>query len=291
MLVIILGGSGFIGQNLCNYLLDIDSDIDIIITTRKKMISHTRRVVYCHHEEIFTYLSNYVGRVVIINLVVEYDRGNNNQLNAIEANLLLPLKIIENLDKGEVDLFINIDTFSRECVHYEDPLFNYSITKGMFASTLRNYSSKIDITNLKLFHVFGEYDNKNKFIPFIINSFLSEIRDLNLTTCDQKRDFIYVNDICKVINKLLRSNNKGYKSLDIGSGKLYSLKYVVETLHQYALTKGYGESTKINYGTIKKYNIEPPEIVAINIIDVDYTPLKSALLKTFDFYEKSYINN
>ena len=66
---------------------------------------------------------------------------------------------------------------------------------------INNWYSKITdlrIVNIKLEHLYGKFDSKTKFIPWLIGE-LEMNKTLELTECKQKRDFISTFDVVSFI--------------------------------------------------------------------------------------------
>ena len=59
-------------------------------------------------------------------------------------------------------------------------------------------------------NLFGPGQNKNKFIPYVIDK-LRKGEPLNVSPCEQKRDFIYVDDFAEDIHGLLKNYKKRVK--------------------------------------------------------------------------------
>ena len=98
-------------------------------------------------------------------------------------------------------------------------------------------------------HIYGPDDNSNKFVEQMIqNIAIKQVDKIDLTYGDQKRDFIYVDDVCKIYLSALKyayKNNFRYKIFDVGTGIATQIKDFVSQIKSLSNSK-----TKLNFGTI-----------------------------------------
>lgn len=84
------------------------------------------------------------------------------------------------------------------------------------------------LINLRLFHVFGSGDFKNRLIPYVMNAPKSS--ELLLTPCLQILDTIYVKDVAECIGQILLDNNIPPATYNLGTGKPIQLRKIVELI-------------------------------------------------------------
>ena len=114
-------------------------------------------------------------------------------------------------------------------------------------------SGDLDIIHLRFSNVYGSYSLHKKSL--IHNAIKSKIfnKTLNINgDGHSKRDFIYVNDLFKIIFKLRYSKTGTY---NVASGKSYSIRNILDNLN------------KLNFCpnlTFKKYNKGEVKIVRIS---------------------------
>ncbi|MGI5876193.1 MAG: NAD-dependent epimerase/dehydratase family protein, partial [Dethiobacteria bacterium] len=180
----------------------------------------------------------------------------------------------------------------KEIVKEDAPLepFNiYGSTKA--AATIMAHQLaieyKIDIVTLRAFGIFGENEGSHKFFPHLILSLLSGSA-VNLTACEQYRDYCYIDNIIDGFILAAKDKNSKNDIFNIGSGVVHQLKYYVDMV--YALM---GNSGKPNYGAIPYRTDEVwkphPDINKIKKV-LKWKPkisLKEGLLRTIAWYEKN----
>ena len=94
-------------------------------------------------------------------------------------------------------------------------------------------------------NLFGKYQNKSKFIPYVISQ-LKENQPLNVTPCEQKRDFIYAADFAWCIGQLIKNYQKAIGQIvNVASGESISLKEIIEICRHHI-----SSSSEVNYGAL-----------------------------------------
>ena len=86
---------------------------------------------------------------------------------------------------------------------------------------------------LRPFQVYGEKDNRNKILPYVLNKCLNN-KKFDLTKGLQTRDFCYVDDVVRAIILMLKTTNKKVlgKIFNVGTGKSITIKKLVEIIQK-----------------------------------------------------------
>lgn len=238
--ILLTGATGFLGSHLLYALLDKTSDNILILKRsfsnlwRIKELMNNLRVSYIDVDKNNFNDIDWKGIDTIIHCATEYGRNNNSCYNVLETNLMFPINLIEYAIKNNVKTFINTDSyFNKENMSYST-LINYSLSKKSLNLWLSYFSKNIKIINMVLEHIYGENDNSDKFVERMIQDIAITPKPfINLTHGEQKRDFIYVGDVCEAYLAALkysRENNFRYRKFDIGTGIPVSIKQFVESI-------------------------------------------------------------
>lgn len=156
----------------------------------------------------------------------------------IESNLNIFLKIYEAskelknlkiiLQFGSGEEYGNIQAPFKE-TDKEFPMSPYAVAKQITTSTAlmlnKNYNYPVCI--IRPSNLFGKYQSKNKFIPYVLEK-LKNNEEILTTFGEQRRDFIYAEDFAFVIFELLKNSEKiKGEIINVGSGISISLKEII----------------------------------------------------------------
>lgn len=234
-MVIVTGASGFIGTHLVNRLLELEFDV-IAVTRKLKKEAQIQRenLIWIEWSNLSDFLKSIPNTPIgIIHLATAYGRNGESLTSVEEANVMQPLQLLQLAVKYNIKKFLNADSF------FGKPEFNYQhlrpyiITKDSFKKwgELIANQTGLYFINMRLEHVYGPGDGKDKFVPYIVNSLLSEQEYIKCTDCTQKRDFIYVDDVVSafitVLNKELPSK---FLEFEVGCGISLPIKTFLEKL-------------------------------------------------------------
>ena len=143
---------------------------------------------------------------------------------------------------------------------------NYLFSKYLSEQIAEFYRNKINIINVRLSNIYGPTHLKR---PDLIQEILNQIimqnkKNINIKNFRPKRDFIYAKDAADALIKLLKTNYSG--NINLGSGKMYSIKQVCKVITKYTGVKINSKNNKVggqmkfvfDIGNIKKIaNWEP----------------------------------
>ena len=128
----------------------------------------------------------------------------------------------------------------------------YSLSKKICEDMCYFYEKNygLELIVIRPFNVYGPDQNNSWLIPNIINQIRNK-NEVTLMSVNQKRDYIYVDDFADLIYTLIMKNlKKG--TFNLGSGKSYSIKSVIDTIQKISKTK----KAIINKNIYRKNNIK-----------------------------------
>ncbi len=245
--ILLTGATGFLGSYLLKRLLDEDFEVIVL----KRSFSNTSRI-----EKFLDEVKSYDADKIkfkqifeenkidcVLHCATNYGRKNNDPLEIVEANLILPLKLLHEGLKNDLKVFINTDTVIDKRIN------NYSLSKKQFLDWLKVYSAEVKCINVSLEHFYGFNDDDSKFVTHIIKAVSNNVPEIDLTAGEQKRDFIYIDDAVEGFMKIIQNLDKienGFEHFEIGSGKNISIKEIVGLIKKIANNT----VTKLNFGKI-----------------------------------------
>jgi CDP-paratose synthetase len=250
--ILLTGGTGFLGSALAKYWINSGHQLTLLVRPgfsprRIQPLLQTVQIAECKSDSDITKLVHYTAPEVIVHTACSYGRVGETALQIFDANVRLGMLLLDGLlsETGGSVGFINTGTVL-------DPLFNsYALSKNQFAkwgSALAHQNpARLKFVNIRLQHMFGPGDDLSKFTSHVLHACYSHQPQLTLTAGDQRRDFIYIDDVVNAYDVVVQKLNEFSVSdhVDIGSGKAPSLRSFVEQVH--ALTRS---RTELQFGAI-----------------------------------------
>ena len=94
----------------------------------------------------------------------------------------------------------------------------------------KHKQTNFPFTVVRLYQIFGEKQDSNRIIPFIIRSCLND-KDFPCSDGSQFRDFIHIDEVINAFIKILKNHNKvSGEIINIGSGKPIKLRWLIKKL-------------------------------------------------------------
>lgn len=307
--VLLLGGTGFIGKNIIDYVhknVEFSSSYKFIILSRdiKRDIDDSAAYVF----------GDYADKNVLISLFSKWNftkvfhcatshtpiSSINNILGDINSNLIATIGLLDVMKDFGCN---SIVYFSSGGAVYGDkdidsipeteicsPVSSYGVIKLTIENYLRLYQKQYGINYLILrisnpFGVFHTSDSQG-----IINIAVRRaVRKEELEVWGdgiQTKDYIYVEDLVKIIFKLLNKNILN-QTINIGSGKSISLNNLLDKI------KFFVPSFQIKYIESKPTDVKNfcLDISLLkSIIDIEFTDFENSIIKTV-LWETKQIEN
>lgn len=208
----------------------------------------------------------------IVNAATAYDRKNSDMPAAFEANCAMPFSLLDAASKNGVRTFVNISTFYPK---YYSRMINYTVTKYQFAEYLPLYSAHMAVFDCTLGHVYGEHDNDDKFIPFVIHTLLSEASELPLTGGKQKRKFMYIPDAVDACMRIIGSRpGHGMFRYDVCDDRKHTIEECVRIIRD----RTGNNTTTLRFGALPYADDELMDVRLSNTAlkkDFGWTPRNS----------------
>lgn len=253
MNVLITGGNGFLGSALAEKFYNQNFKVSLIVRPKSNL---SRIQKHINNYFLYELLSeNNLEEIIkksnpdiIIHTACNYGRKNEYIIDIFDTNYRLGLLIFNEIIKLEKKIiFLNVGTI----LPAETNL--YSFSKNQFSDLGKYITTNFEniiFKNILLQHMYGPGDDESKFTTYVINSCLNNVQEVNLTSGEQLRDFIYIKDVTDAISIICKKVTE-IKSIDIevGSGVLISIKEFV--LKLYELTKS---TSNLNFGAISVGN-------------------------------------
>jgi nucleoside-diphosphate-sugar epimerase len=269
----VTGASGFLGGHFIRAALEShdvfvhgvvrpSSKVDADVSSHPRFYS-----VLSDRESLRKAFSNQKFDVVL-HLATEYGRGATSVSTVLEANLALPVAILDLCREFDCKAFINIDSYFNKPDSTYSHLSNYSLSKKSLVNWFPFYSETVTILNVVLEHVYGPGDSEQKFLPSMIREIVSkQSATVEATSGYQKRDFVHVDDVVSALLCLTRrlrdfpNTTDRLTQVPLGSGVTTSIRELCDRIISLS-----NSPSRMLYGSLPSRIDEIPTSVA----DIDY---------------------
>jgi CDP-paratose synthetase len=251
MNVLVTGATGFLGGYLVKSLLKAGNQVTIL----KRSTSNVWRI-----EEHINQVTSYdvdlqsLEKVFeeksfdcIIHTACNYGRNGDSLCKVVDDNLNYGLKILDLALLNDVKWFINADTLMPK------DLSNYTFAKSQFVEWLRRSKDNIGVVNLKIEHMYGPKDDKNKFLYWLLFKLMKNVESVDFTKGDQQRDFVHVSDVVSAFNTVINRVSllkRDFYQYEVGYGAQATLKEYIELIKKEFDVSFFKSRTKLNFGAL-----------------------------------------
>ncbi len=310
MKILITGAGGFIGSHLVEYLGEKHKIFAFLRYNSQGNIGNLKFVNKKNFKNIEIIFGDLRAREevekivrksdLVINLAanISVKRSFENPEEVFFNNILITFNILHALKNKKIPLihFSTSEVYGKpEKLPIKENYLKkaaspYAASKIASDELVRSICSyeNIPFLILRPFNTYGPRQSIRSLIPWIIYEILNskEIRIGNINT---KRDFIYVKDMAKILELIIRKGKYNGDEINICSGKSYSVKEIIKMLFEIA-----GVNKKIKEIKKRKRPLKN-EILELRgdnkkleklIGKIKLTDFKRGLKETFEFYKK-----
>jgi len=237
--IVLTGGTGFVGGHLLENIL-LSCKLFVICITRNPKSPDLRKHQNLKWMSWQDYLDmqgdNDLHIYAVIHLATSYGRDDDNMTEAVFSNYQLPAKLFEKSILFGASKILIADSFYGKTQFDYSHLKHYTDSKKKLVRWCisRSKLCNVKFINMRFEHVIGPYDRSDKFVPYIIKKLKTFDFPIKLTSCNQRRDFIYVNDVVNAILVLLneQKNFTGFKEFELGNGFSIPIRSFIELLSE-----------------------------------------------------------
>jgi UDP-glucose 4-epimerase len=238
--ILIIGGTGFLGYHLAKKCLLKKWDVTSISTNipqKKRFLPKVKylilditkkKLILKKIKSNYEFVVNFGGYV-----------NHNEKLKTYKSHYIGCKNLADIFKDSKIKLFIQIGSSveygNLKSPQKEDGKTNVNKLKSTYGKAklmATNYLLKLNkkhnfpCTILRLYLVYGPYQDKNRLIPHTLNECLND----NLFDCSagkQYRDFLFVDDLMTAIFKCFYNKQAIGEIMNIGTGKPHNIKKVI----------------------------------------------------------------
>tara|TARA_B100001093_G_C26830379_1_gene1015850 strand:+ start:1682 stop:2632 length:951 start_codon:yes stop_codon:yes gene_type:complete len=256
--ILILGGSGFIGKNLVLYFSKKYSVTAIYFKNKpKEKIFKNNNINWLkvnllnevQIEKLFKKKYDFVIQSAAFTAGIKVML--KEPFAFISSNSIMNSLILQKLTASSVKHFISLSCTvmynnsskplkEKDFDYYKQINKNYegiAYTKLYTENLCKYYSTSTDIkfTSLRHSNIYGPYDKffseKSHFMAASLTKFLNNSNVIKVWgEGKEKRDFLYIDDLSRGIEKILLNQKNKYEIYNLSLGKSYSVKEVINLI-------------------------------------------------------------
>jgi nucleoside-diphosphate-sugar epimerase len=238
--ILIIGGTGFLGYHFANKCLKKKWKVTSVSTKKPKKIRYLPKVKYIilditkkklllkKIKSNYDYVVNFGGYV-----------NHKDKIKTFKSHYLGCKNLADFFQKSKIKSFIQIGS----CVEYgktnspqkensKTSVQELKSTYGKAKLMATNYLLKLNkisnfpCTILRLYLVYGPYQDTNRLIPFTLSKCINNDK-FDCSEGKQYRDFLYINDLTRAIFNCFDNKKSVGQIINIGYGKPKKIKSVI----------------------------------------------------------------
>jgi nucleoside-diphosphate-sugar epimerase len=235
--ILITGASGFIGGHLVRRLVRIGAEVHGVSRRRREGGDFFRfwQADLCEPDQV-RHLIRSVKPHIVYNLAssVTGTRNRSDVAPIFKANLWSAVNLMSEAIEGNCERFVQVGSMEEpeDGDPFPVPCSPYAAAKWAAGGYARMFHHLygLPIVHMRIFMVYGPgQSDVNKLVPYVILSLLCK-ETPKLSSGQRQIDWIYVDDVVEALVKSGYEEGAVGETIDIASGRLVSIRQLVELL-------------------------------------------------------------
>ncbi len=307
--ILVAGGCGFVGSNLCEYLLNKGNKViclDNLFTGKKDNIKHMKNNInfeFIYHDVVYPIdINKHIDEIYNLACPASPPKYQIDPVYTAKINFLGTLNLLELARQNKCKFLLSSTseiygepTISPQNESYRGNVNTIGIRscydegKRIAETLTMDYHKKfnIDTKIVRIFNTYGPNMDKNdgRVITNFIMQMLNNEEVTVYGTGKQTRSFCYIDDLITGIIKLMNSNYN--KPVNIGNPDEINLLTLLNTLSKYIIL----QPNQIKYCPLPKddpTNRKPDITLAKQLLDWEpKVSLEEGLVKTIEYLKNN----
>lgn len=308
MNILLLGGFGFIGTNILKYVETLDEDYRLIVFDR--FPKHLDNISFSRVDKVYAgdfsdeYLLDKIFTenkidIVLHSLSASVPSSSVDNIFDLKFNVIPTVTLLNVMKRHDVKNIVFIssggavygdNTINKEGHNEKDVLFPksaYGVSKLVIEKYLYLYSSLYGINVLitRLSNPYGPYHYSKK--QGIINIALEKAMNHESLEIwgdgNGRKDYIYIDDFCKILFLLIKRSIGPYMVLNIGSGSLLSVNEIAQTIKMTFSPDFEWNYIRTNNLDVNSFKLDLRDMLAL-LGNFEFTTFETGLALTYNWY-------
>ena len=274
MKILITGGAGFVGTNLCKRLVDKHQIYSIDNYSIGSKNNHINGVEYIDGDinNISNLIENNFDFCFHLAGLSRIHPSFDNPFGTFESNTKGVISILEWCRKNNTPIVYS-GSSSRHYNHYQSP---YSTFKFLGEEICKMYSQvyKMNIQITRFYNVYGPHEITEGKWAAVIGLWRNQVKQGKPITIvgdgEQKRDFTHVDQIIDALVSLIDADQITDDAWELGTGLNYSIndvaamfveKFAAKIIYVDDQPGNYRETLRKNIDSLNKLNWSPNDLL------------------------------
>ena len=243
--ILIIGGTGFIGSHLAEFLNKKKWDVTASTFAQKKNFLNEKKIKIIKlnlanlKKTSSFFKKNSFEYVVNLSGYIDHSSFFQKKNIILESHFYGVLNLVKKLNRKKLKKFIQIGSSDeygnlispQKENKKEIPISLYSFSKLATANFFQMLyrTENFPVIILRIFLAYGPGQDQKRFIPQIIAGCLQN-KNFDTSAGKQLRDFCYIDDVISAIYKCLLDTKNNGEIFNVGSGKPIQIKFLINKI-------------------------------------------------------------
>jgi nucleoside-diphosphate-sugar epimerase len=303
--ILITGATGFIGSHLVRKLAKEGHKVCVLVRPASNLwrLEEIKGQVEILSSEISEFeFENFKTQLKDVEIIYHLAAaGVNQDINStsqiLNSNIIGTLKILQAAVTLKVTQFIYCGScfeygsgklIKETCMPAPNSEYSASKTSGWFLTNAFHQRYGLPVFSVRPFTVFGPYESRYRFVPHVIMKSIKN-EEIELTSGEQTRDFIYVEDVIRGFLAILNRPGLEGKTTNLSTGKETAIKYLAAIIANYFGSEHLLRFGALPYRQTEIWNLSGDPTNAKSILGWKAkTELADGIEKTITWFEKHH---
>jgi len=244
MKILITGGAGFIGGNLTRRLVREGHEVTVVSTGSESNLQGVKKTIYMGLDGIAW--DQVWDKEVVFHQMANNDTLCDDKEEMFRANVYGPMTLFHQCLAGGCKKFIYASStavYGNSAAPYvEDftpvsPTSVYGESKAKFDEFAMNFAKEhnVQVIGLRYCNVYGPGEERKgrrmSMIGQLLNKMIQNKEPELFRYGEQKRDWIYVDDVVEANILAMENNNFKGEIYNLGTGRSYTFNHLITTIN------------------------------------------------------------